>query len=77
MRVSSNELFSTSPIHLQSTHAYCYDSGRNHGHERSDAARRRQPTRAQKRNWTEASTILEADPPQPLQMSRRSLLSAH
>ena len=43
---------------------------------RSDAARRR-PTRAQKRNWTEASSILEADPPRPLQMSRRSLLSAH
>ena len=41
---------------------------------RSDAAR---PTRAQKRNWTEASSILEADPPRPLQLSRRSLLSAH
>ena len=40
---------------------------------RSDAAR----TRAQKRNWTEASSILEADPPRPLQLSRRSLLSAH
>ena len=58
-----------SPIHLQSTHAYFYDSGRNHGHEVTP--------HKNETERTEASSISEADPPRPLQLSRRSLLSAY